>query len=88
MGERKTWPEICQSIEYRGLWIALDRCRYDETTLQPIEGEVVDADEDLASLCSRMRDAGKCSCSIRFCDADSVELSSSRPPRAGFAEAR
>lgn len=76
MGARKTWPEICHSAEFRGQWVALDQCRYDQDSLQPIEGEIVDADEDLASLCSRMRDLGRCSCAIRFCDgSDAVELS-------------
>ncbi len=76
MGARKTWPEICLSAEFRGRWVALDQCRYDQDSLQPIEGEVVDADEDLASLCSRMREVGRCSCAIRFCDGgESVELS-------------
>lgn len=87
MGERKTWPEICQTFEYQGLWVALDHCRYDQTTLQPIEGEVVDADEDLALLCTRMRSAGQCSCAIRFCDTDPRELAP-EPPARRFAEAR
>ena len=87
MGERKTWPEICQIFEYHGQWIALDHCRYDQTTLQPIEGEVVDADEDLSSLCTRMRSAGKASCAIRFCDADAVEVPAPRSS-ARYAEAR
>jgi hypothetical protein len=87
MGERKTWPEICQINEYHGLWLALDHCRYDQTTLQPIEGQVVDADEDLTSLCTRMRSSGQASCAIRFCDAEALEV---LPPRssARYAEAR
>ncbi len=67
MGERMTWPEICESEQLKGLWVALDHCRYDQSTMEPIEGEVVDADEDLASLCSRMREAGRGSCAIRLC---------------------
>jgi hypothetical protein len=68
MSERMTWPEICRTEEMNGLWVALDRCRYDESTMEPIEGEVVDADADLASLCSRMREVGRGSCAIRFCE--------------------
>jgi hypothetical protein len=70
MGERMTWPEICDSEQLQGLWVALDRCRYDQSTMEPIEGEVVDADEDLASLCTRMRDAGRGSCAIRYCQEE------------------
>jgi len=48
-------------------------------TMQPIEGDVVDTDDDLGSLCSRMREAGRSSCAIRFCDSDdAVEVPSSR----------
>jgi hypothetical protein len=68
MTERQTWPRICQNKRFQGRWIALDRCRYDENTMQPLEGDVVDADENLAALCSRMREAGRGSCSIHFCD--------------------
>lgn len=68
MTDRKTWPEICRMATYQGQWIALDNCRYDETTMSPMEGEVVDSDSDLSSLCSRMREAGKGSCAIHFCE--------------------
>ncbi len=78
MSERKTWPQICQTERYQGCWIALDNCRYDETTMNPMEGEVVDADKDLSSLCSRMREAGRGSCAIHFCDGhDDVGVPSS-----------
>jgi hypothetical protein len=86
MGDRKTWPEICYAEEYRGRWVALDHCRYDETTMQPIEGDVVDTDDDLGSLCARMREAGLSSCAIRFCDTEeSVEVPA---PRLAGSEAR
>jgi hypothetical protein len=81
MGERMTWPEICESDELQGLWVALDHCRYDESTMEPIEGEVVDADEDLSSLCSRMREAGRGSCAIRLC-RDGRPDSTPRAPRS------
>lgn len=70
MGDRMTWPEICHAEEYQGRWVALDHCRYDQATMQPIEGDVVDSDDDLGSLCARMREAGMSSCAIRFCDSD------------------
>ena len=52
----------------QGLWVALDNCRYDQVTRQPIEGDVVDSDEDLGDLCSRLRELGRSSCVICFCD--------------------
>ena len=82
MSERKTWPEICDEERYQGCWIALDHCRYDETTMQPMEGEVVDSDSDLSSLCSRMREAGLGSCAIHFCDREPVSVPASSGTRA------
>jgi hypothetical protein len=70
MKTRLTWPELLRTQELKGLWVALDNCRYDPATLQPIEGDVVDADEELAELCSRMRETGRSSCAILFCDDD------------------
>ena len=74
---RMTWPELCRSEQFKGLWVALDNCRYDNSTLQPIEGDVVDADEELAELCGRMREAGRGSCAILYCD-DEVLVESPR----------
>ena len=65
---RLTWPQICGSDEFRGRWVALDECRYDPRTAQPTEGTVVDADEDLVALCSRMQDSDSKHCAILFCD--------------------
>ena len=83
MNTRMTWPELCRSEQFKGLWVALDNCRYDPSTLQPIEGDVVDADEELAELCGRMREAGRTSCSIMFCEDEVlVEGPRSQPPPA------
>jgi hypothetical protein len=60
------------------MWVALDNCRYDQATLQPVEGDVVDSDEELAELCSRLREAGHSSCAILFCE-DEVLVESRRP---------
>jgi hypothetical protein len=68
MGSRLTWPQICRSKEYRGRWVALDECTYDPGTAQPAEGTVVDADEDLVALCSRMQASDSKHCAILFCD--------------------
>ena len=90
MSSRLTWPQICRSDEFRGRWVALDECRYDPRTAQPTEGTVVDADEDLVALCSRMQASDSKHCAILFCDSragrdDSAPLSSRAtpaPPRA------
>lgn len=68
MGSRMTWPEIRMSDEYRGRWVALDNCRYDAKTAQPVEGTIIDADEDLVELCTRIRQSENKHCAILFCD--------------------
>jgi hypothetical protein len=73
MGSRLTWPEIRGSNQYRGRWVALDQCRYDARTAQPVEGSVVDSDEDLVTLCSRMQESGSRHCAILFCDEAELE---------------
>lgn len=72
MRSKMSLPEVLRSGRFRGLWVALDNCRYDKSTLQPVEGDVVDADEDLSELCERMREKGRTSCSILFCDEDVI----------------
>ena len=79
MKTRMTWQKLCRSDEFKGQWVALDNCRYDKATLQPIEGDVVDSDEELVELCSRLREIGRGSCAILFCE-DEV-LVESRPGR-------
>ena len=54
----------------RGRWVALDDCRYDMRTSQVIEGCIVDSDEDLVELCTRMRSADLQHCAILFCSED------------------
>ena len=34
------------------------------------EGEVVDADREFSELCARMRETGRTSCTILFCEHD------------------
>ena len=48
--------------------MALDDCKYDPRTAQPAEGVVVDADEDLVALCSRMQATDSKHCAILFCE--------------------
>ena len=82
------WPHICQSDQFAGRWVALDNVRYDPSTAQPLEADVVDVDEDLGELCARMRESARTSCAILFCDEDSLAApvntrpSQIPPPRA------
>lgn len=78
MATRMTWPDLCRSEQFKGMWVALDNCRYDQSTLQPVEGDVVDTDEELADLCNRLRESGHTSCAILFCE-DEVFVESRRP---------
>ncbi|MCB9588117.1 MAG: hypothetical protein H6718_22105 [Polyangiaceae bacterium] len=70
MSKKLSWLQVCRSQEFCGKWVALDNCRFDEATLKPVEGDVVDCDEELPALCARMREMGRSSCSIVFCDGD------------------
>ena len=36
--QRMTWEEICGSDDLRGRWVAIDDCRFDESTGQALEG--------------------------------------------------
>lgn len=80
MGSRLTWPEVRLREDYQGRWVALDRCRYDAKTAQPVEGDVVDSDEDLAELCARMQRSRAKHCAILFCDVEAEMPVSSRRP--------
>jgi hypothetical protein len=81
MVNRLTWPQIQRSDEYRGRWIALGDCRYDAKTARPVEGIVVDADEDLAELCNRLqREEGR-HCAVVFCGEEVDSRPVSRPSR-------
>jgi hypothetical protein len=67
MAHRMTWETICHSDEFRGRWVALDECRYDEETGRATEGAVVDVDDDLVELCARIRESERKNCAILFC---------------------
>jgi len=38
MTNRVSWPQICRSAEFKGSVVALDNCRYDQSSMQPVEG--------------------------------------------------
>jgi hypothetical protein len=75
---RASWDDLCRTSEYRGRWVALDNVHYCPSTSKPIEGDVVDADDDLASLCQRMREGDHHSCCILLCEDTSPPPVSSR----------
>lgn len=80
MATRMSWPEICRAEQFRGRWVALDNVRYSTGSPKPSEADVVDADEDLADLCARMRESDRTSCAILFCSEDSCMMPSVRRP--------
>jgi hypothetical protein len=67
---KMSWETICHSAEFRGRWVALDDCRYDEETGRAMEGSVVDVDDDLVELCARIRESEWKHCAILFCSED------------------
>ena len=76
MGSRLTWSQIQSIEEYRGSWVALDKCKYDGRSGQPTEGSVIDHDPDLIALCSRMQASSTRHCAILFCGGGDEELPS------------
>jgi hypothetical protein len=66
---RLTWTQMLASDRFAGRWVALDNVRYDPTTSQPIEADVVDVDDELGELCTRMRASDRTSCAVLYCDA-------------------
>ncbi len=85
MNTSLAWGRLHRSESLLGLWVALDNCRYDQATRQPIEGDVVDTDEDLADLCSRLRERGRSSCVICFCDREPLVESRPEPLASSLA---
>jgi len=65
--EQMAWERIRSRSDCVGRWVALDRCVYNMAG-QAMAGAVVDADDDLAELCLRVRSARLKHCAILFCD--------------------
>jgi len=84
---QQSWPDAARSGQYRGQWVALDNCRYDRTSNQPVEGDVVDSDEDLAELCARLQQSSRSKCIVMFCD-DDVLIEPTRRSGFGFEDRR
>jgi hypothetical protein len=76
-----TWPPKGDDTDpLRGSWVALDNCRYDGGH-KPVEGDVVDSDEDLAELCARLYETGRSKCIILY-----LEPNESSDSKAGLDE--
>ncbi|NUP09501.1 MAG: hypothetical protein HOW73_25935 [Polyangiaceae bacterium] len=76
---RARWDDLCASADFIGRWVAIDNVTYQPGTRTPSEVEVVDVDDDLAALCTRMRASNQTSCCVLHC----LEKKSVRPPRLG-----
>lgn len=79
---------MCDPAWFGGRWVALDNVRYDPSTTQPLEADVVDADENLGELCARMRELDRCHCAVLFCEPPRANAPLSRRtprPRPGAA---
>ncbi len=70
------WTDLCQDERYQGHWVALEGARYDSGV--PVDGQVVDVDEDLAALCARVQTADHACCAILFCDDNSSGIRRAR----------
>jgi hypothetical protein len=67
---RLTWSEICGRPDCQGRWVALHGANYDESTGKATEGDLVDIDDDLATLCTRVEASAWKNCAILFCTAN------------------
>ena len=75
------WSQVRPTQQFQGSWVALDNCRHDPVTRQPVEGDVVDSDEDLTDLCRRMREMGRSSCAVLYCSGE-VFIENAEPSAA------
>lgn len=68
LSARMSWSEICSARQYSGRWVALGECRYENDPQHPTEATVLDADDDLGELCSRVKRTSRQCCTILFCE--------------------
>jgi hypothetical protein len=64
---RAFWNELCSTADYSGRWVALDNVRYRSGSTEPFEADVVDVDDDLSELVSRMQASDRTSCCVMQC---------------------
>lgn len=70
---RLSFAQIQKNQSLTGRWVALFDCVLDDAR-RPLAGSVVDSDQDLVALCSRLRDGGGRRCTICFCAATAHTL--------------
>lgn len=75
--QKMTWQEICENDHLRGRWVAVDGCLFDEATGSAVSAAIVDADDDLAELCVRIRESKWKNCLILLAERDSGLLANS-----------
>ena len=68
--QKMTWQEICEDDGLRGRWVAVDGSLFDAATGSAVSAAVVDADDDLAELCVRIREAKFKNCLILLAERD------------------
>lgn len=64
---RAYWVDLCATEAFSGRWVAVDAVSYRPHAEEPHEVEVVDVDDDLSALVSRMRATARTSCSVLQC---------------------
>ena len=64
---RSRWEDLCASPAYRGRWVALDNPSYLPSSTDLVEADVVDVDDDLATLCARLRARAHKACCVLLC---------------------
>lgn len=69
MDDRISWDDICRRSDCRGRWVALHGCRYDARSGKATDGQLVDVDDDLASLCERVTLSEFTNCAILYCES-------------------
>ncbi|HJK98915.1 MAG TPA: hypothetical protein RMF84_16965 [Polyangiaceae bacterium LLY-WYZ-14_1] len=67
---RQSWSEICRQDALQGRWVAIDGAIYEDASDRPSYGTVVDADEDPAELCARLRESAFRNCAVHYVDQD------------------
>ncbi|MFO0611908.1 MAG: hypothetical protein U0414_04920 [Polyangiaceae bacterium] len=70
---RAFWVDLCATEAFSGRWVAVDAVSYRPHADEPHEVEVVDADDDLTALVSRMRANARTSCSVLQCKRKHAE---------------
>lgn len=72
-----SWNAICNpASEYHGKWVALDECEHDDKG-RPISCVVVDMDDNVALLCSRLKQSEFKHCEVLRAE---IERNSQFPP--------